>query len=116
MISSVIAGDYKGKLVKYDFKGVYIDAGNFFKTTKIRINKDTVSNYEVKSEEHQKSASSAISRAAVGGALLGPAGLFAGATAKTKSEYIVAIEFKDGKRSLLEVDHDKHKEIITAMF
>ncbi len=77
----------------------------------------TVESYELITDEHRKSAKSGIARGLVGGALLGPIGILAGGmSAKSKGIYQVAIQFKDGKRSLLEVDDKIYKAIIQACF
>lgn len=77
----------------------------------------TVESYELITDEHRKSAKSGIARGLVGGALLGPVGMLAGGmSAKSKGIYKIAIQFKDGKRSLLEVDDKIYKAIIQACF
>ncbi len=77
----------------------------------------TVESYELITDEHRKSAKSGIARGLVGGALLGPVGILAGGmSAKSKGIYQVPIQFKDGKRSLLEVDDKIYKAIIQACF
>ena len=68
-------------------------------------------------DEHRKSAKSGIARGLVGGALLGPVGMLAGGiTAKSKGIYQVAVQFKDGKRRLLEVNDKFYKAIIKSCF
>lgn len=111
----VIAGDYAGKLV---VGGGMAQAGISLGLIKqLYINKMTVENYELISDEHKKSASSGIARGLVGGALLGPVGMLAGGlSAKNKGIYHVAVQFKDGKRSLLEVDDKIYKAIIQSCF
>ena len=92
----VIAGDYMGKPIT-GIGGVvqiYVD-----------ITEDT-----------RKSAASGIARGAVGAALLGPVGLLAGLSAKNKSTVTVAVRFKDGKNSLLEMDDKVYKNFVRAMF
>ena len=77
----------------------------------------TVDSYELITDEHRKSAASGIARGLVAGALVGPVGLLAGGlSAKTKGIYQVAIQFKDGKRSLVEVDDKVYKAIVRACF
>ena len=77
----------------------------------------TIESYELITDEHRKSAKSGIARGLVGGALLGPVGMPAGGmSAKSKGIYQIAIQFKDGKRSLLEVDDKIYKAIIQACF
>lgn len=114
--NSVANGDYKDRMVEMSGKKVFIRDGNFGFGKKIFINHDTVESYEVLDEQHQKSAASAVGRAAVGGLLLGPVGLLAGVSAKSKGSYYVAVQFKDGKRSLLEVDDKIYKAILSEMF
>ena len=109
----VIAGDYEGKIVVQALGIVQISTGFL---SKIIVDKNTVDSYEVMSEEHTKSAVSAVGRGLVGGFLLGPVGLLAGLSAKTKGVHIVAIQFKDGKRSLLEIDEKIYKALIKQMF
>lgn len=48
--------------------------------------------------------------------LLGPVGLLAGLSAKNKSTVTVAVRFKDGKNSLLEMDDKVYKNFVRAMF
>ena len=87
---------------------VSISTGLFKKP--ILLTSDNVEAYEVVTEEHAKSDASGITRGLVGGALLGPVGLIAGAiTAKNVGLYLVVIKFKDGKSSLLEVDDNIFK-------
>ena len=77
----------------------------------------TIESYELITDEHRKSAKSGIARGLVGGALLGPVWMLAGGmSAKSKGIYQIAIQFKDGKRSLLEVDDKIYKAIIQACF
>lgn len=111
--NSVIAGDYEGSPVVSAFGIVSI--GISF-TKSITLDKNSIEDYELVTDEHRKSASSAISRGLVGGALLGPVGLLAGLSAKNKGIYQVVVLFKDGKRSLLEVDDKIYKAIIKSCF
>lgn len=112
--NEVVSGDYKGKGVLCVNDEVYISLGLFKKS--VDITKDTVEHYEVLDEQTSKSGASAIGRAAVGSLLLGPVGLLAGVTAKTKGAYYIAIQFKDGKKSLIEVNDKIYKIIMTTLF
>lgn len=111
----VIAGDYAGKQV---LGGGAAQAGialGFIK--QLYLNKTTVESYEVIADEHNKSAASGAIKGMVGGALLGGAGMIAGAlSAKEKGIYTISIQFKDGKKSLIEVDEKIYKAIIQACF
>ena len=80
------------------------------------LNKEKLSGYELLTEDKVKSGSSAIIRGAIGAAVLGPVGLLAGLSAKNKGIYLVAIEWKDGQKSLLELDDSHYKSFLTGMF
>lgn len=112
MINSIIAGDYEGHVVQKGPKGVTISKG--FKL--IYLTKENVESYEVITEDIRKSAASGVSRGIVGGAILGPVGLLAGLSAKNKGAYQVAIQFKDGKKSLLEINDKVYKQLIKDLF
>lgn len=111
--NKVIAGDYQGKVVMSTLGRVTITLG-FLKT--LVLDKNTVEEFEVMDETHSKSATSAVGRGLVGGFLLGPVGLLAGLSAKSKGVHIVAVQFKDGKKSLIEIDQKIHKALITSCF
>jgi hypothetical protein len=110
--NKVIAGDYEGKRISSNFGIVAISNG--FKN--VLLNKDSIEGYEVMDESHSKSAVSAVGRGLVGGFLLGPVGLLAGLSAKTKGVHIVALQFKDSKKSLVEVDEKIYKNLIKSCF
>jgi hypothetical protein len=111
--NAVIAGDYLHKRVSSVFGMAAINYG-FGKT--VNLNNSTVESYEVITDEHRKSAVSGVVRGIVGGALLGPVGLLAGLSAKNKSVHTVAIQFKDGKKSLVEIDGNIYKKLIANCF
>lgn len=110
--NKVIEGDYKNSPVFAMFGGLEISVG--FKS--LKLNKDTVEEYEVIDQEKNKSAGSTILKAGVGSLFLGPIGLLAGVAGKQKGIYLIAIVFKDGKKSLLEVDEKVYKSLISKMF
>lgn len=113
-VNKVVAGDYLGLMLGFAGKEPYIIL-KIFKT--MPLNKTTVDSYEVITEEHAKSATSGVVRGAVGAALLGPIGLLAGGlSAKNKSSHTIAIKFKDGKNSLIEVDEKIYKALVRTMF
>ncbi len=130
MTNCVIAGDYVGSTVQiekgvayiYDCSKMHAAATvdywemQFDNAVKIWINKQNVETYEILDQTVRKSASSAVGRAAVGAALLGPVGLLAGVSAKSKGTYTIAVMFKDGKNSLIEVDDKTKNAIMTRLF
>jgi len=115
----VLEGDYKGKalLIKSGFKGDKLLLGPIGLFKSLEITRDNLEAYEVITEETSKSAASGVARGLVGGALLGPVGLLAGAlSAKNKGTYNVILQFKDGKKSLVEVDEKIYKLLLRIMF
>lgn len=105
----VIGGDYNGATISAVLGTVMVGSMTFAKWT--------VDDYEVITEDHRKSAASGVARGLVGGSLLGPVGMLAGGlSAKNKGTYTVAIAWKDGKKSLVEVDDKLYKAMVKAMF
>jgi hypothetical protein len=111
--NKVIAGDYEGKQVDMTFGVIQIING-FTKT--VVLDKTSVSEYEVIDESKRKSAVSAVGRAFVGGVILGPVGWLAGLSAKSKGTHLVAIQFKDGKKSLLEINDKIYSGLVKKLF
>ncbi len=110
----VISGDYSGATVSSTFGAPYI-AQNI--TDVIYLDNNTVERYEVLDATSKKSAASVAGRGLLGGFLLGPVGALAGAiTTKSKGTHVVAIQFKSGAKSLLEVDDKLYKNLIRALF
>lgn len=111
--NSVIEGAYKGKFITSNFTGVSI----YISWTKeVYINRDTVADYEVIDSNERTSATSALGRGLAGGVLLGPLGLAFALTAKKKGTHLVAIEFKDGERSLIEIDSKIYKRLMSSLY
>lgn len=112
--NKVIAGEYAGKLLQVIGGIPQINIGL---VKSIKLDNTTVEQYELITDEHRKSAVSGAARGIVGGALLGPVGLLAGGlSAKNKGIYQVAIQFRDGKRSLIEVNDKIYKALIKSCF
>lgn len=103
--NKVINGDYE----KCDVHGNGIKIG-FMKT--ITFDAKNVRGYEIIDEELRTNASSAIIRGFAGGFVLGPVGLLAALSAKKKGEFLILIEFNDGKKSLIEIDAKLFKSVI----
>lgn len=111
--NAVIAGDYeKCAIGAAAPKNIFILKG----LKQIKLNHDMVESYEVMNAETSKSATSAVGRGLVGNFLLGPIGIAAALSAKNKGTYVVAIQFKDGKKSLIELDDKKYKILMAALF
>lgn len=112
----VIAGEYTGKGISVlGGQPQILISSNW--TENVFLDKYNVESYEVITEEIRKSAASGVARGIVGGALLGPVGMIAGGlSAKNKSVVTVAILFKDGKKSLIEIDDKIYKALVKFMF
>ena len=115
--NKVIAGSYERK--KVVLRSTLSGRKAVIRSGYIRVvplDKKRVESYEVIDESSRKSAASAVGRAAVGSFFLGLPGLAAGLSAKSKGTHIVAIQFRNGKRSLLEVDDKIYRAIMTKVF
>lgn len=114
-MSKVIKGYHEGKKIKNCTNDViYIQPELFGKPTS--LDKTNLANYEVITEDTVKSGSSAILRGTVGTVLLPGIGILAGLSAKNKSKYVVAVEWKNGEKSLLELDQYDYKVLVKTMF
>ena len=111
--NKVIAGDYLGKAVSGSL-GVVSIMETFGKN--IFLDKSTVMSYELVTNDIRKSGTSAVLRGGLGAAVLGPAGLLAGMSAKNKGIYQVAINFKNGKRSLIQIDEKIYSILVIKCF
>ena len=93
--NKVVAGDYKGWIVSgFAAVGIYLypSVTQSFLGDGVKLDKFKVESFELMTEEKVKSGASAIFRGAVGVAILGPVGILAGLTAKSKGIYNVAIQ------------------------
>lgn len=111
LFSKVIAGDYEGNTIMTVGKKTTIDL-SLFKS--IELNGDTIESMEIVTEKNFD-AMSGVLRGFVGGAILGPAGLLAGLSAR-KGTRTVIIEFKDGKRSLVQLKDKDYQNIYKNCF
>lgn len=55
-------------------------------------------------------------KGALGVTLLGGWGAIAGVGGKNKKEYLIAIEWKDGEKSLILIDEKYYKVFVASMF
>ena len=107
--NQVIAGDYKGKDIKYNRKKIEISA--FMHD--IPLNSDTVSTYELIDKATKKDKAGAIRK----GLIWGAGGLIAHAALSDGiGIYNVAIQFKDGKSCLIEIDENAYQVLNQTCF
>ncbi len=114
-MAKVIAGvnqDWTGVITR---KGIQLQELKLF-GAKFDLNKDTVAEYELVTEESRKSMSSGILRGAAGAALLGPVGLLAGVSAKNKNKYTVAVKYKNGDSDIIEFNKKEYEIFFKSMY
>lgn len=118
--NTVTAGDYKGGQIELKTKIIKANEVILHKPGmfggKITLDQTTVASYEVIDSETKTSATSAAVRGVLGNALLGPVGIAAALSAKKKGLYTIALQFTDGKSSLIEVDKDIYKTLVENLF
>lgn len=106
-----LQGKYKGKIFvkRMDGKLSILDGWK-----QIMLDETNISNIEIMNQEQSKDTGSTVARGLVGGVLLGPVGLLAGAMlGKNSSINMITITFTDGQKSLVEVDKDILDRLMT---
>lgn len=76
--------------------------------------KPYVVSYEVIDESNKEKYS--VWKGALGVALFGGLGVIAGLRGKKSKEYMVAITWKDGEKSLIYIDEDHYKTLVKSLF
>ena len=118
VVIKVIAGDYEGYKIKAGWS-VFIFVPSIFsgQSDGVEISRRTVRSYKIITDDQRKSAISGIARGVIGNYFFGNAGLIGGTfSAKNTSDYLIALEFFNGKKSLIDVDDKKHKLLIKHTF
>ena len=101
--NQVIEGKFKGQYLIKDVNNIVSISYGFFKS--YQITKENVEKIELLTAEKSKDIGSSVARGLVGGILLGPVGLVAGAlVGKDSNINRFEITYKDGEKSLVEVD------------
>ena len=104
-INYVIEGQYKNEK---------ISGGTLLRTTSSPFSKRYISSYTVIDETNKDQYS--FWKGALGVALLGGFGAIAGVKGKNKKEYLIAIEWKDGEKSLILINEEYYKVFVKSMF
>lgn len=109
-INIILEGKWKNQKIKECPSYLYLpDINHGYNMTK-----NYISSYTVIDENNKEQYS--FLKGALGVALLGGIGAIAGIKGKKKKEYLIAVEWKDGQRSLLYIDEDLYKTFIRSMF
>lgn len=103
-INTILEGKNKGKKIT---GGTMLYANCWF-------SKNTISSYTIIDETNKDQYS--FWKGALGVALLGGWGAIAGLGGKNKKEYLIAIEWKDGEKSLILINEKYYKAFIKSMF
>lgn len=112
--NEVIAGDYTGRKVRCSKSKIIFDRPF---DTPIEVDETTVRKYEVIDQDKTKDLASAFGRGLVGKAFLGTVGMMAGViSAQNSTAVIISIEFKNGDKSLIEVDKNIYKILLKLLF
>lgn len=114
-MNRVTGGDWRGYFVQKTLTGGGLILRNAFKPTGPRLDADMISEWEEITAEARIGAVSAVGRAFVGGALLGPIGWLAALGAR-KNVHTIAIAWADGKQSLVELDGKAFKTFVGKVY
>ena len=109
-LNIVLEGKYKNEKIT--------SGSNWLKLPKIdfgyALTQNHISSYTVIDETNKEQYS--FWKGALGVALFGGAGAIAGINGKNRKEYLIAIEWKDGEKSLILIDDEYYKVFVKSMF
>lgn len=108
--SYVMEGKYKNKKIDCGNTRIWIESEPYSQT----MNKLSISSYTIIDESNKDQYS--FWKGALGVALFGGFGAVAGVNGKKTKEYLIAIEWKDGEKSLICLDEDAYKVFVKSMF
>ena len=104
-INYVLEGKYKNKKIVNGGDMLLLDGG---------LTKRYISSYTLIDESNKEEYS--FLKGALGAAFFGGLGAVAGIGGKSRKEYIIAIEWKDGDKSLILIDDKYYKIFVKSMF
>ncbi len=109
-VNCVLEGRYKDEkiLCTSILKLPKVEAGGY------PITKRQVSSYTIIDETNKEQYS--FWKGALGAAIFGGYGLIAGIGGKKRKEYLIAIEWKNGEKSLICIDDEYYKVFVKSMF
>ncbi len=118
VVNKATSGDHVGE-IKYKNmkKGLYIEETKLFLTKQIFINKETVDGYEVLKDDSESQSKGSLAKGLLGASVFGITGAIVGGGSRkttTQHRYLVSVKFKDGTKSLCELD-DKFYEILIKL-
>lgn len=106
----------KNYVVEGKYKNRKIDGGSILNIdVELQpLSKRYISSYTVIDESNKDQYS--FWKGALGVALFGGLGAIAGVNGKKKKEYLIAIEWKDGEKSLVSLDEEYYKVFVKSNF
>lgn len=104
-INYVLEGKYKNQKITNGGDMLLLDGG---------LTKRYISSYTVIDETNKDQYS--FWKGALGVALFGSVGAVAGIGGKNKKEYLIAVEWKDGDKSLILINDEYYKVFVKSMF
>ncbi len=104
-INYVLEGKYKNKKIVNGGDMLLLDGG---------LTKRYISSYTLIDESNKEEYS--FLKGALGAAFFGGLGAVAGIGGKSRKEYLIAIEWKDGDKSLILIDDKYYKIFVKSMF
>lgn len=104
-INLVLEGKYKNKK---------ISCGTQLRVDLNPFSKRYISSYTIINESDKKEYS--FWKGAVGSAFFGGLGAIAGINGKSRKEYLISVEWKDGNKSLILLDDEYYKVFVKSMF
>lgn len=106
----------KNYVVEGKYKNRKIDGGSILNIdVELQpLSKRYISSYTVIDESNKEQYS--LWKGALGVALFGGLGAIAGVNGKKKKEYLIAIEWKDGEKSLISLDDEYYKVFVKSNF
>ncbi len=110
-INIVLEGKYK-ELKISGYKEISVQTPEYIGGR--TLNSSHISSYTVIDETNKDQYS--FWKGALGVALFGGVGAIAGIKGKSKKEYLIAIEWKDGEKSLILIDDEYYKVFVKSMF
>lgn len=110
-INYVAEGKYKNEKIS-GYKEISVNTSEYIGGRS--LSKKQVSSYTIIDETNKDQYS--FWKGALGVALLGGFGAVAGLGGKKKKEYLIAIEWKDGEKSLICIDDEYYKVFVKSMF
>ena len=101
-------------IVEGKYKNEKLTCGSLLYADSSPFSKRYISSYTVIDESNKDQYS--FWKGALGVTLFGGLGVIAGIGGKNKKEYLIAIEWKDGDKSLILIDDKYYKVFVKSMF